>query len=264
MVGRMPNLGLFLSSRCSFMLCRGSNGGIAGYCMGEDELGNYLELVKREFFTLRIEWRLYRSLFGTNEETVELLNKASSITAHTLERVLFERTLLGLRRLTDPYSGKKGRTKSVSVNGFIHIVPGEDNDLRSLVGIAVQRSSFARNWSDKRIAHADLAYRRGEAKLETASRAKVEAANGAIAAVLKHVAKKYFDTTLVTHPIPALGDERSFLRALYRGVLAIDEERSLEKQLLQERNYEELGRLQTRYERMPDWLTRDNPPIDAD
>ncbi|MCR9147402.1 MAG: hypothetical protein NXH74_09400 [Rhodobacteraceae bacterium] len=232
--------------------------------MGEEELDDYLELVKHEFFTLRIEWRLYRSLFGTNKETVELLNKASRITARTLERVLFERTLLGLRRLTDPYSGKKGKTKSVSVNGFVHIVPSEDQDLRRLAGIAVQKSSFARNWSAKRIAHADLAYRRGEAKLETASRASVESANGAIANVLKHVAKKYYDTTLVTHPVPPLGDERSFLRVLYLGVLACDEERASEKQLLKERNLKELDRLQTWHERMPDWLKRDDPPIDAD
>ncbi|WP_296763114.1 hypothetical protein [Sediminimonas sp.] len=93
--------------------------------MSKDELGDYLELVKHEFFTLRVEWRLYRSLFGTNAETVELLNKASGPTANTLERVLFERTLLGLRRLTDSYHGKK-RNKSVSVNGFVHKVPSED------------------------------------------------------------------------------------------------------------------------------------------
>jgi len=232
--------------------------------MGHDELGNYLELVKHEFFTLRIEWRVYRSFFGTNKETVELLNKASGITAHTLERVLFERTLIGLRRLTDPYSAKKRKAKSVSVNGFIHLVQSEDHDLRRLAGIAVQRSSFARNWSDKRIAHADLAYRRGEAKLETASRANVESANEAIADVIKHVAKEYYDTTLVTHPIPSSGDERSFLRALYLGVLAVDEERSIEKQLLEEREYKELERLLTSHERIPEWLKRDDPPIDAD
>src|SRR6056297_3400527 len=188
--------------------------------MSEDQLLHYLELVKHEFFTLRIEWRLYRSLFGTNKETVELLNKASGSTANTLERALYERTLLGLRRLTDPYQGKKGKTKSVSVNGFIQVVPSKDPNLRRLAGTATQRSSFARNWSDKRIAHTDLAYRRGEAKLEIASRANVESANEAIADVIKHVAKEYYDTTLVTHPIPSSGDERSFLRALYLGVLA--------------------------------------------
>ena len=31
----------------------------------------YFELVKQDVFSARIEWRLYRSLFGTNPETVE-------------------------------------------------------------------------------------------------------------------------------------------------------------------------------------------------
>ncbi len=137
-------------------------------------------------------------------------------------------------------------------------------NLRRLAGIAVQKSFFAKNWSDKRIAHADLAYRSGEAKLEIASRAKVEAANEAVADVLKYVAKQYFDTTLLTHPIPSPEDERSFLRVLYLGVLADDEARAVEKKLLEERNYKGLDRLNQWHERMPEWLKRDDPPIGED
>jgi hypothetical protein len=46
--------------------------------MGLDtDASEYFELLKHDLFTLRIEWRMYRSFFGTNLETVEMLNDVS-------------------------------------------------------------------------------------------------------------------------------------------------------------------------------------------
>ena len=225
---------------------------------------NYFDFVKNDLFALRIEWRLYRSLFGTNPETVDLLNRVSGPTANTLERILFERTLLGIRRLTDPPVGQRRNTQSVTVKGLVERFGSDDVELRKRVNQAESAASFARNWSAKRIAHADLQYRTGKAKLETASRAKVELAIDKIAKVVKWVSRSYFDTTLVTHPIPALNDERNFLRALYLGQLEREARKENLKALLKVGNHVEFDRLRNEPMDFPAWLLRDDPPMDVD
>ncbi|GGO56294.1 hypothetical protein SAMN05444398_10549 [Roseovarius pacificus] len=222
----------------------------------------YYDLLLHELYTARIEWRLYRSLFGTNKETVDLLNEISGLTAQTLERVLFERTLLNLRKLTDPYEKQRGKHLSVTTKGLSRYFDCSDNTLRKLVNQAERAASFARDWSNKRIAHSDLDYKARKAKLEKASRAAVEDALTSIADVLKWVAHEHFDTTLVTHPIPPLDDERRFLKALYLGKSEMERVSGKKQLLLEQRRYAELDEFRAVSE-IPDWLVRKNPPIDV-
>ncbi len=229
--------------------------------MAEEAKNDYFELLKHEFFALRVEWRTFRSFFGTNQETVELLNAISGPTANTLDRILFERVLLGLRRLTDPYEGGRRKTKSVTVKGLSIELSDFDTDLARLVNEAERAAKFARNWSDKRIAHADLNYRNGTSKLEKESRARVEVAIEAIAGVLKLAAQKHFDTHIITHPIPPLRDQKFFLRALYLGQKELEDRGKREENLMSEGNYDALNVL--RAEKVyPTWLDRKDPPFD--
>lgn len=223
----------------------------------------YMELLKLDFFTTRIEWRLYRSLFGTNKETVDLLNEISGPTAHTLERILFERTLLNIRKLTDPATGRRGRSKGVTVKGLKQFCNGDHGELTRLVSQAERAASFARNWADKRIVHSDLDYRLGNAKLETASRQKVENVLEAISLVIKWFAKEKLGYNLNTHPVPALKDERLFLETLYKGQLARREEKLHRKTLREDRNWDELDQFESNIRDLPHWIKRDDPPIDV-
>ena len=230
-----------------------------------DSAERYLELVKHDLFSARVEWRLYRSLFGTNEQTVDLLNQISGPTAKTLERVLFERTLLNIRKLNDIPENKRNQTKSVSVEGLSEFFYASDEKLEGLVEDSKRTASFAKHWSDKRIAHSDLEHRNGKATLEQASRAKVDVALDAIATVAKHVSIHYFDTTIVTHPIPPLNDERMFLEALFLGCSAEKEREAMRKEYLDTRNYPMLNKMRDQDQtRFPDWLRRTDPPMDVD
>ncbi|MEO0378871.1 MAG: hypothetical protein AAF252_01285 [Pseudomonadota bacterium] len=231
----------------------------------QQEAKEYLELVKNDLFTSRIEWRLYRSLFGTNPETVDLLNRVSGPTANTLERVLFERTLLNIRKLNDPPESKRHQTRSVSVKGFPKFFFKDDHKLAELVEQSDKAASFAKSWSNKKIAHSDVSYKSGTAHLEKASRSRVELALDAIAAVAKFVSSHYFNTTIVTHPIPALNDDRRFLEALFLGDLAVFEHNSERKRYLDSRQYEALNRMREQDRtRFPEWLHREDPPMDTD
>ena len=222
----------------------------------------YYELLLHELRTARLEWRLYRSLFGSNKETVDLLNDISGLTAHTLERVLFERTLLNLRKLTDRYEKQRGKHLSVTVKGLPFYFVCSDNTLKRLVNQAESAAGFARNWWDKRIAHSDLDYKTGKAELDKATRAAVEGALTAIANALKWVAHEHFDTTLITHPIPPLNDERRFLKALYLGHCEMEKISQKKTSLLDQRRHSELDALRATT-KIPDFLMRKDPPRDV-
>lgn len=222
----------------------------------------YYDLLLHELYTARLEWRLYRSLFGSNKETVDLLNDISGLTAQSLERVLFERTLLNLRKLTDRFEKQRGRHVSITVKGLPHYFECSDNTLKRLANQAESAAGFARDWSNKRIAHSDLDYRTGKAKLEKASRADVENALTSIARAVKWVAYEHYDKTLVTHPIPPLNDERRFLKALYLGHCEMERVSKEKKALLESKRYAELDELRAATE-IPDWLVRENPPLDV-
>mmetsp|Transcript_23799 Transcript_23799/g.42850 ORF Transcript_23799/g.42850 Transcript_23799/m.42850 type:complete len:228 (-) Transcript_23799:4549-5232(-) len=220
----------------------------------------YFELVKQDLFSARIEWRLYRSLFGTNPETVDLLNSISASTANTLERVLFDRTLLNLRKLTDRPENTRRKEKSVTVRGLSHFFFGEDRQLELLQTQAIEKASFAKKWSDKRIAHSDLDHRTNATKLSQASRERVDNALDAVAELVKHVAKKHYGYTQITHPTPLADDERWFLLHLFEGARAFDEKERLSKEYSTSGLYAERESL---YD-FPSWLNRPEPPFDVD
>lgn len=222
----------------------------------------FFELLKHDFFTLRVEWRFYRNLFGTNPETVDLLNKISGSSANTIDRVFFERTLLGLRKLTDPAQAKRGKSSSVSVKGLLQFPELQDQDLKRLVSQAEKACGFARDWSNRRIAHSDLEYRNGDKPLKTASRQKVEDAMTAISLPIRWVGTHRLDLHLCTHPIPSVRDESSLLIALYEGQKVIEKRAREKAKFLEEKEYEKLTELRKEERNYPEWLIREDPELD--
>ncbi len=229
--------------------------------MADQAAKDYFEHIKNEYFMLKVEWRLYRSFFGTNRETVDMLNSISGPTVSTLERVLFERTLLGLRKLTDPFVGRRGRTKSVTIKGLSAIFIDESKELKQIVGEAERSTAFARNWSDKRIAHSDLEYRSGREKLASATRAKIEEALERIGIAVQWISVRHFDTTLGVNPIPPMDDEREFLRVLYLGYQAATKQVAERELFIAAKDYKKASQLMEEIFDVPEWLNRADPPL---
>lgn len=228
----------------------------------DHHLKEYFDFLKNDLFALRVEWRLYRSFFGSNEETVNLLNKVSGPTASTLHRILFERTLLGLRKLTDEPLDRGGKKiVSVSVRGLSNFIQG-DAKLVSLIEEAATSVDFARNWSNKRIAHSDLRTKQQVAPIKGASRLKVENAFDKIAEVIKFVSLEYFDTHQITNPLPPLGDERKFLKVMFFGQRLIEKYEEEKRIALEAQDYERIGEVRKLLQDFPDWLMRDDPPLE--
>lgn len=182
-----------------------------------DALGELYFHLWKDLVWLHLSWREYRVLFGTSEETVELLNSVAPRFFYNLDYLMWHDALLRLTRLTD---NPKSRGKE---NLTIQRLPGliADAELRvkvdALVAGAVSATGFARDWRDRHLAHRDLSNTTApEAHpLAAASRATVEEALKSLRDVLNCVLGHYEDTMAVyDSPMLGVGGAFSLLRAL--------------------------------------------------
>jgi hypothetical protein len=147
-------------------------------------------------------------MFGANEDRVALLNSVSGETAYFVERSMFEAALLSICRMTDPPASRLTKDKNITVRRLAHYLSNpQDARTSTFIDASVQKAAFARSWRNKRLAHSDEAVRNGIAQLDLASRALVKSATDSIAKCIRHFAAVELETTLVTHPISALGND---------------------------------------------------------
>jgi hypothetical protein len=211
-----------------------------------------------DLLSLRSQWRIYKGLFGQNKERFDLLNRASPVVSGAIERSMFEAALLGIRRLTDKVETKRGK-HPVTICAFpLHLEGEPQAEMKLLVSKAVRSAKFACNWSDKRIAHSEIAFRTGAIKLEPASREKVDSCIDCIAKTVQWIAANKLDTHLVTHPVSLLPDETDFLVKLYEGELALRERKAREVKLLEHGKLSEFEAI----EPYPVWLAHSPPEHD--
>lgn len=185
-------------------------------------VNDLFEALKSEVVWLHARWILYRQLYGTNPERIELLNSTASYFFAQLEWVLLDDILLGLSRLTD----------RLETCGHSNLVLGQlperlsESKWNSLVANLSQRlesikakcDSF-RNHRNRRIAHCDLQTAQGSVErfLHGISREMVEDALAEIRAFMNEV-QSFFDgsETAYEHFLAA-SDGDALIFALKRG-----------------------------------------------
>lgn len=167
---------------------------------------------------LHLKWKDFRALFAYSPERVELLNRVAPTFFHGLQQMVWEDVLLHLCRLTDPAStmGKANLT----LRRLADSIPDSDlcSEVQALIKSVKERTKFARDWRNRRLAHKELAT--SDAKpLEEASRRHVEEALAAIRQVMNCI-EKHYQKSHVTYEssIEALGGVESLLRVLRKGL----------------------------------------------
>ena len=105
---------------------------------------------------LHMKWHQYVELFGTSPKRIDLLNGAASMFFRIVQDTLWDDTLLHLARLTD--RPETGRKPNLTVKRFPALVDDPDvrNEVEGLVNRADEKTAFARDWRNRRIAHRDL------------------------------------------------------------------------------------------------------------
>ncbi len=160
--------------------------------MGPDLGTVYYELFS-DIAWLHLKWEQYRELFGKDDERIALLNRTAPLFFGFLDGALFEDVLLHVARLTDP--PKSLGHENLSLTRLPELVPPADlrDQIEEALQVTLARSRLARDWRNRRLAHADLATALGHspATLEHPSRQSVEEALAAMRDLLNVLETDY-------------------------------------------------------------------------
>lgn len=125
-------------------------------CMGE-ELGPTYHLLWNECALLHMRWEEYIELFGTDAENFEVMNDSAPGFFRSVQDLYWESILLGLCRFGDKEAVAGKQTLSLA-NLLTYAASQPVPGLPNLVNDAHIKIKFARDWRNRRIAHADLVH----------------------------------------------------------------------------------------------------------
>lgn len=191
--------------------------------MGE-ALGTQYSALWQELAVLYLYWAEYKELFGTKPSRINLMNDAAPAFFHMLQEELWDSRLMHLARITDsPKSLGKDNLTIRNLPSLIDDAPLKAKVI-ALVDIALDATTFCRDWRNRRIGHLDLALATGApaTPLAEASRKQVNDALKAIADVMNALDAHYFDSeTSYDRPIRING-ALEFLFVLNDGIKTRD------------------------------------------
>jgi hypothetical protein len=191
-------------------------------------LGEIHHWLHDELAWLHIKWSNFHRLYATSHEQLDLLNAAAPAFFHQLQRMIWEDVLLHLCRLTDPPETMGHANLTISRIPDAIPDPGLRDVVKPLVDDAIQKTRFARDWRNRRLAHQELPASQGQvaAPLAPASGQNVEDALAALRKVMNRVERHYLnESVLYEHSIPVLGGVEALLARLTKGIRAEKAER---------------------------------------
>ena len=162
-----------------------------------DELGSAFGTLHRKLIELHMVWQQYRQLFGSDAETVALLNRTAGLFFKIVQDEIWDSVLLGISRLTDPPE-TRGK-KNLTIHSLLPLI--EDaalkKELQELCKAALDQAKFARAHRNKRIAHQDHAYATDRAAnpLDGISRERVESMLAALGKIMNRLNLHFKDAT---------------------------------------------------------------------
>lgn len=162
-----------------------------------DALGTIYDALWQQIAWAHGKWSDFVVLFGTSESRVALLNRAAPQFFRLAQDSVWENILLHIARLTDPPCTAKKKNLTIQRLSMLIDRPDCRNKVEIKVGEALATCEFARDWRNRRIAHADLdlAISKDARPLEFASRQCVKHALASLAQVLDAIAAEYLNST---------------------------------------------------------------------
>jgi AbiU2 len=185
------------------------------------ELGNVFFRLRNECVMLHWKCGEFVELFGTSPERIELLNEAAGAFFWVVQDTLWEDVLLRISRLTD--APKPAGKDTLTLRRLPALVAAPIQiGVERLLQDCIDKSAFARDWRNRRIAHSDLALaleHASAAPLAPASRKAVKDALEAIVALLNAVQVHYTKSEALYEVSPH-GNAVSLLYVLRDGLKA--------------------------------------------
>jgi hypothetical protein len=147
----------------------------------------------QEVAALFAKWNAFVRLFATAESDLEVLNRAAGDFFALCQDVMLGDLILSVGRLTDEIG--TGRKTTLGLATLIQAIDASRHgvlrsDAEAKLVLAREKSAFAREWRNRRVAHLDLgtALETRADPLPDYTRAEVQQAVDAIGAVLNAIA----------------------------------------------------------------------------
>jgi hypothetical protein len=193
--------------------------------MGE-ALGKQYTMLFLEVTVLHLYWKEFLELFGTNDKRIDRLNRSAPGFFRMLKEQQFETNVMHIARLTD--SSRSVGKDNLTLLNLPNLVtnPALTAQLLTLVEEAKNKTTFARDWRNRRLAHYDLllAIQDGKAlPLPVAEKESVNAALAALADVLNAIERHYHRGVCDFNAIAAHRGAATLLFTLGFGVKAREE-----------------------------------------
>jgi hypothetical protein len=170
------------------------------------------------------KWQTYLRLFGTNEDDLNVLNRAAGSFAALIQNVLIGDLLLTASRITDTKGA--GLRTNLSLETLVHAIeadkyPHVREEAEKRLFDAHTKTSFAREWRNRQIAHLDLRTALGSRAdpLSPYTRGQVQEALDAIASVLNALNTRFSgSTTFFEDFIDGPGNAGALIKHLRNGL----------------------------------------------
>lgn len=183
-------------------------------------LGLLYTILLNEVSWLKVRWKQYQELFGTNPERIDILNEVAGLFFRIIQDGLLEDTLLHICRITDP--PESAGAENLTIRRLPDLIEDEDfnEEIAGLVDNLVQETQFARDWRNRRLAHSDLALamEEGARPLEGVSRERINKTIGSLHQLLHRLSVQYSRQELSMEVITPADDALSLLYVLRDGL----------------------------------------------
>lgn len=193
--------------------------------MGE-ALGTQYTIMVQQVSLLHLYWGEFLVLFGTNDKRIERLNQSAPGFFQMLQEQQFETNMLHMARLTD--STQSVGKNNLTIFNLLNLVADANlkKQVADLLEEARNKTTFCRDWRNRRFAHHDLLLAVGDGKavaLKAPTKEKVSAALEALADVLNAIESHYYSGMYDFTAIPAHKGAATLLFTLGFGVKAREE-----------------------------------------
>ncbi|MFH5884004.1 hypothetical protein ACG2F4_06805 [Halalkalibaculum sp. DA3122] len=168
---------------------------------------------------LHQNWKNYRIFYGTDQETIELLNELAPSFFNSLQRILRHEIILSIGRLTDPpYSGRNRKKENASIKKLLEEVTSTldsdvEKELQKELKKLKKQTSKIRDLRNQIIAHSDLPTRlelRSD-PLPGISRAEIEETLVTIRKIFTKIEKEFTGSTSYFEGVVTTDDANSII-----------------------------------------------------
>lgn len=195
-----------------------------------DALEPLWDNISREVLRIHERWIIYRQLFGTSPERIDLLNEIAGLFFHTLEDLMVDDIILSLSRLMDPEKSKTkaGESRNAVLKQFIiheeitnHPRIGDGfplhEELLNRYKELEKKCSNLKAIRHKRIAHRDWDVALGIQPLPPISRKSIEDALKELRDFLNAIYGSFKDSEIDFYPVTE-ADGNALLAALKQSI----------------------------------------------